>query len=57
MFKVNNNFEHISHLAVSIINFEQVNAGWLGTCFAQSAINSINPFLVFHKVFGLKGPL
>ena len=36
MFKVNNkdtrtvNFEHISHLvsSVSIVNFEQVNAGW-----------------------------
>ena len=40
MFKVNNwrrfdvfivNFEHISHLcsSVSIVNFEQVNAGWV----------------------------
>ena len=38
MFKYNNkatkndaiNFEHISHLcsSVSIVNFEQVNAGW-----------------------------
>ena len=30
MFKVNNNFEHGLHLfsKVSIINFEQVNAGW-----------------------------
>ena len=30
MFKINNNFEHISHIcsSVSIVNFEQVNAGW-----------------------------
>ena len=40
MFKVSNkdtktkpNFEHISHLYsnVSIVNFEQVNAGWVNT--------------------------
>ena len=30
MLKINNNFEHISHIcsSVSIVNFEQVNAGW-----------------------------
>ena len=55
MFKVNNNFEHISHLGVSIVNFEQVNAGWVGTCFSQSAINSINPFHGTSQGLWIKG--
>ena len=50
MFKVNNrntrtnfavfivNFEHISQLCsnVSIVNFEQVNSGWVGPSLAAS---------------------
>ena len=55
MFKVNNNFEHILHLGVSIVNFEQVNAGWVGTCFAQSTINSINPFHGTSQGLWIKG--
>ena len=44
MFNVNNkvtfvNFEHISHLCsrVSIVNFEQVNAGWYSSMILGNA--------------------
>ena len=39
------NFEHISQLAVSIVNFEQVNANWVATKTFQS-----------YKKYNLKVP-
>ena len=40
------NFEHISHLSVSIVNFEQVNSSWDNSGNIKIAsIDLLNPFL------------
>ena len=58
MFKVNNkntvNFEHILHLCVSIVDFEQINVSWVRYGILNKIVH-IKVIMIFAFRLGLSG--